>query len=119
MVEEDDPLMTGRGVDKSDSWSSDAFVTRGSREHLESILETRRDRYGAFAANADVAQKIKGCIRLAETTCGLSFDQAEALDLIASKISRIVTGDPDYVDNWDDIAGYAKLVADRLRGDTG
>jgi hypothetical protein len=36
--------------------------------------------------------------------------------MIATKMSRIVNGNPDKIDNWDDIAGYAKLVADKLRG---
>ena len=34
--------------------------------------------------------------------------------MICHKIGRIVNGDPDYADSWIDIAGYAKLVADRL-----
>ena len=46
----------------------------------------------------------------------LSPDQDDALTMIAVKISRIVNGDPDYSDNWRDIAGYATLVADRLDG---
>jgi hypothetical protein len=41
-------------------------------------------------------------------------DQREALDMIAHKIGRILNGDPNYADSWVDIAGYAKLVADRL-----
>jgi hypothetical protein len=36
--------------------------------------------------------------------------------MIASKIARIVVGDYDHIDSWVDIAGYAKLVADRLQG---
>ena len=39
-----------------------------------------------------------------------------ALDLICNKIARIVSGDSTYHDSWIDIAGYAKLVADRLQG---
>lgn len=39
----------------------------------------------------------------------------EALDMIAHKIGRILNGDHDYADSWDDIAGYARLVADRVR----
>ena len=31
-------------------------------------------------------------------------------------MGRIVNGDPSYVDNWRDIAGYAQLVADELQG---
>lgn len=43
-------------------------------------------------------------------------DQVEALEMIAHKIGRIINGDPNYADSWHDIAGYAKLVADRLDG---
>jgi len=43
-------------------------------------------------------------------------DQWEALEMIVHKIGRIVNGNPDVVDHWVDIAGYAKLVSDRLQG---
>jgi hypothetical protein len=46
----------------------------------------------------------------------LEDDQAEALEMIANKIARILNGDPDYADSWTDIAGYATLVAERLNG---
>lgn len=39
--------------------------------------------------------------------------QRHALTLIATKIGRILAGDPDFRDHWDDIAGYARLVAER------
>jgi hypothetical protein len=42
-------------------------------------------------------------------------DQREALEMIANKISRILNGNPDFVDSWEDIAGYAILVAERLK----
>lgn len=42
-------------------------------------------------------------------------DQKEALSMIFSKIARILNGDPDHIDSWHDIAGYATLVEDRLR----
>lgn len=47
---------------------------------------------------------------------GMCPDQQEALDMIAHKLGRILNGDPDYADSWADIAGYARLVADRLEG---
>lgn len=46
----------------------------------------------------------------------LASDQKEALEMIAHKLARIINGDPDYADSWVDIAGYSKLVADRLEG---
>ena len=48
----------------------------------------------------------------------LDDDQIEALDMIASKIARVVNGNPNHIDSWIDIAGYATLVADRLQGKT-
>lgn len=41
-------------------------------------------------------------------------DSKEALRIIANKIGRILNGDPEYDDNWRDIAGYATLVLDRI-----
>jgi hypothetical protein len=40
--------------------------------------------------------------------------QKQALTVIADKIARVLSGDPDYADNWHDIQGYAKLEEDRL-----
>jgi len=44
----------------------------------------------------------------------LAPDQREALEMIQVKIARIINGDPNYADNWRDIEGYARLVANRL-----
>lgn len=45
----------------------------------------------------------------------LSSDQQEALEMIAHKIARILNGNPNKIDSWEDIAGYAILVAERLK----
>lgn len=85
-------------------------------EHNNPILNARGKVYGPFSANARVSQCLKTIMRSGSSWSALQPDQKEALEQIALKISRIVTGDPDYVDNWDDTAGYATRVADRLRG---
>ena len=84
---------------------------------LDHLLAERGKRYGTFLTHAQVTCAIKRIIqqRLSERSFALEDDQQEALDMIAHKIGRIVNGDPSYVDSWDDIAGYAQLVADRLR----
>ena len=46
----------------------------------------------------------------------MDYDMREALGMIQHKIARILNGDPTYADSWHDIAGYAKLVDDRLNG---
>lgn len=82
------------------------------------ILGQRAKTYGTFKDNARVAQGIKRVMaeHARERDRTFADDQWEALEMIASKISRIVNGDADHVDQWDDIAGYATLIADRLRG---
>lgn len=80
---------------------------------LKEILNERGDTYGSFVENAGVAQTLKEVIRANENNV-LDTYQQEALDQICSKISRILCGDPDYIDSWQDIAGYAQLVVDEL-----
>lgn len=80
------------------------------------ILADRGARYGDYMEQAKISralwQVMDDALLMRKKT--LDADQADALLMIAMKISRIVNGDPDYADNWRDIAGYATLVANRL-----
>lgn len=91
-----------------------------AQERLEHLLDKRAEQYGSFMASAETAIKIKGAIHgaIARHDVHLFPDQILALDMIAVKISRIVNGNASHKDSWIDIAGYAKLVADRLEGRT-
>ena len=83
---------------------------------VDATLEERGKRYGEFDGHANITQRLKVVIADCLNSRGkaLAFDQQEALDMICHKIGRIVNGDPDYADSWHDIAGYAKLVENRL-----
>jgi len=84
---------------------------------IDNILDERGSRYGKFIDQAKISQSLQATLRHANNSWDkMQPDQREALEMIACKLGRIVNGDPDYIDSWDDIAGYAKLVADRLRG---
>lgn len=86
---------------------------------IATTLNERGSRYGPFEGHADITQRLKVDMRMhleGDAWIRLSPDQAEALEMIAHKIGRILNGDPNYDDSWIDIAGYAKLVADRLQG---
>ena len=93
---------------------------------IENTLAERGNRYGDFTDHADLAQGIqfrmqRFCLK-ADNADGfiepwkdrLNNVQRQALTVIADKIARILSGDPNYADNWHDIQGYAKLVEDRL-----
>lgn len=83
---------------------------------VEKTLQERGARYGDFADHAEIAQGLQFVMRHAGGWNRLNPTQAQALTVIADKIARILSGDPNYDDNWHDIQGYAKLVEDRLPG---
>ena len=82
------------------------------------VLDARAEQYGSFMQSSDTVIRIKGIMHnaVARNAVHLYPDQLQALDMIATKISRIVHGNPNHLDSWVDIAGYAQLVADRLQG---
>ena len=44
----------------------------------------------------------------------LNPSQKQALEVIADKIARMLNGDPNYDDNWQDIIGYSQLVLNEI-----
>lgn len=87
---------------------------------MTDIRETLADReqsYGRFFGHATIAQELKQVLfeSIGRKWVDMAPDQREALEMILHKIARIANGNPDYVDSWHDIAGYATLVANRLR----
>lgn len=84
---------------------------------VETTLNERGARYGDFSVHAEIAQDLQDVMR--DAVGGTAWNklnpvQKQALTVIADKVARILSGDPDYVDNWHDIQGYAKLVEDRI-----
>lgn len=86
---------------------------------IKDVLDEREERYGSFETHAQITQSLKFILleALHEKNKSMSSDQYEALEMICHKIARIINGDPDYADNWVDIAGYATLVANRLQSE--
>ena len=86
--------------------------------NIDQTLDERAKDYGRFKDSAALMQGIKRLLADHARRHDKTFadDQWEALEMIVHKMARIVNGNPDKVDHWVDIAGYAKLVADRLQG---
>ena len=93
-------------------------LQRAPRMTVDSVVDERAITYGKFENLAEVSQRFKDSLHYFLITRNkyLAPDQQEAMELIFHKFARIVNGDPDHIDNWKDIAGYATLVADRLEG---
>ena len=94
------------------------FTGEGEGDGVDAILDDRAQDYGKFIQGAEIMQMLKRMVHNYIEARGtkLAFDQREAIDMIIHKLGRIINGNPDKVDTWVDIAGYAKLVADRLEG---
>lgn len=85
-----------------EGWKKMAELTR------DPLLVEREKTHGDFRLNAKVSREIKKAIGWRDVI-GMKDAHREALDMIALKISRIATGQANFKDHWDDIAGYAKL----------
>lgn len=79
----------------------------------DELLAERGKTHGDYAVHARITQDLKNYFRAQKKP--LTTDQWETLDMIAHKIGRILAGDPEFADHWDDIAGYAKLSANEVR----
>ena len=101
-----------------DPWQPPERVPMPEVNQVDTTLDARAVDYGKFIEGAEVMQMLKRVVQnaLSNRDKVLAHDQAESMDMIIHKIGRIINGNPDVVDHWLDIAGYAKLVADRLEG---
>jgi hypothetical protein len=89
-----------------------AFPTCKSNT-TEALLTERGETHGTFADNAFYSQRLRELFRSDEDNWNSIPDrQREALEMIAGKISRILSGAADFPDHWEDIAGYATLAVE-------
>ena len=84
---------------------------------VNKTLDERGERYGKFRNHAELSQKLKQAMKEKATWWNLSPSQQVSLEMIAHKIARILNGDPNFADNWHDIAGYATLIDLQLQED--
>lgn len=80
---------------------------------VSAVLSQRGSRYGRFIDVAAAYTQIREAM-YANGIDRYSPSQVLAIDALAMKMARIATGDPNYLDNWVDIQGYAKLEQDIL-----
>lgn len=81
---------------------------------IDKVLMERGENYGDFVFVAYKSQQIQLLLRTNDKDKKYSTTQREALQMIASKLARIVIGNPRHRDSWLDIAGYAQLAADSI-----
>ena len=75
----------------------------------KNLLQARGTTHGVWDDNAKCMDDMLNLWSQTNNWHTLTPRQRIALNLIALKISRILTGNPDFKDHWDDIVGYAML----------
>ena len=85
------------------------------QSNIEKTLEVRGERYGEFKDVAVTTNSLFLYCTAAQKFHKLNDSQHLALLMICNKIARIVNGDPNYINNWHDIAGYATLIEKELQ----
>ena len=86
----------------------------GTPVSIEAVLKQREVTHGDFPTKATTIQILKNIMRDTEKWKDLSFAQQESLDMIMTKVGRILHGNPNEPDHWLDIIGYTKLISDDI-----
>jgi hypothetical protein len=93
----------------------DAVAAKAASDaEIDALLTERGGVHGDFTVGATTAQALKAVMRDTPNWTSLTTVQMEALEHIATKIARILSGNPNHKDHYSDIQGYARLVELRL-----
>lgn len=112
------PMAIDRAVAKSPPPLDDVggcdpldFDEKDPHRPTDVLLADRHKTHGSFMQNARHGQHLRDYFRGTPGWRAASVREREALDYLAGKLSRILSGQPGYADHWHDIAGYAELAA--------
>lgn len=82
--------------------------------NIDKILEARQGTHGHYVEQAILACTILDVFESGKNWRDLNSAQQYALIMIAGKIARILSGNPDEIEHYADISGYATLVVRSL-----
>lgn len=80
------------------------------------IIVERNKTHGEFGDNARVSQSIKRILRAEPGWDLLTDTEREAMDMIALKFSRLLSGKALELQHWEDVVGYARLAEKLCKG---
>jgi hypothetical protein len=86
-----------------------------SFENVQRTIEDRQSRHGDYGNTSSVAQELKMVMRASKRWAYLKPSRKESLELIATKLARILSGNPEDLDHWHDIEGYAHLISEDIK----
>lgn len=79
------------------------------QSQTDALLNERETTHGSFADNARISQSLKASFRACPAWDDMPAVHRESLDMIAMKLSRILSGKSE-TQHWEDLCGYGQLV---------
>ena len=87
-------------------------IAAKQQKHHASVLQERSATHGDFEHGAVISQRLKHALSAGTNWEAMDVVQREALEAVAGKLARIVTGDASFLDHYRDIIGYTQLAMD-------
>ena len=81
---------------------------------INDILDQRQKTHGNFEKVARLDTELFSTFNT-YLYSSLSNEQYCAIKMILHKIARIGCGDPEFIDHWQDIIGYAQLIINSIK----
>src|SRR5213592_2546621 len=82
----------------------------GANMSVHQTLADRGEHYGDYGSRARIEEAVLDSMQSWPGWHELAPFHRSAMRMFAVKLSRILNGDPNHLDSWHDIAGYATLV---------
>ncbi len=88
-------------------------------KNLDKVLKDRGTMYGDYSKMAECICEMQRLVAQYQPKnesgrLHMTDAQHHSLDMIMTKIGRIITGNPNHSDNWLDIEGYARLARENI-----
>lgn len=77
--------------------------------NINDILTQREKTHGNYSDVSKLSQTLKEILRDTPNWDKLNDGQKESLEMISNKLGRLLSGDANFRDHWEDIGGYAEL----------
>jgi len=84
---------------------------------IEAMLVERGAKYGDYVEGTQIAIRLFAAATDAPGFKRMDPGQQYAMFMFCAKMARLLNGDPNHRDSWEDIAGYATCVLNTLTGD--
>ena len=81
---------------------------------MSDLLNERAKTHGSYITVSYISQEFKNIALGSPNWFKLPPAQKESIDLIFTKLSRILSGNWAHADHWEDIEGYARLAQQSL-----